>query len=120
MLQYARSSTVTRQHSDYRADYSHFREPLPITIEGGSYFDLPQDPKLRAQSSLITPTSFMDASSIKTPEAYMPTDRSAERPAEESTSDTEQPGGDVVLLVEDNAINMRVRISAGDSHFLAP
>lgn len=52
----------------------------------------------------------MDASSVKTPEAHMPIDRPAEQPAEEQTPHAEQPSGDVILLVEDNAINMRVRL----------
>jgi hypothetical protein len=52
----------------------------------------------------------MDASSVKTPETIRPADRSVEQPSEESTSDAEQLTGDVILLVEDNAINMRVRL----------
>jgi hypothetical protein len=55
----------------------------------------------------------MDASSVKTPESVKATDRSVEQPAEESGSDAQQLAGDKVLLVEDNAINMRVR----QSHF---
>lgn len=62
----------------------------------------------------------MDASSVKTPEAQMPTDRSTETPAEQSASGSKQLIGDVVLLVEDNGINMRVRLSTEDSLFLAP
>ena len=80
-----------------------------MTIEGDSYFDLPPNDESRT-SSLITPTTFMDASSAKTPEAHMPTDRSDETPADESASGTQTPGEDVILLVEDNAINMRVRL----------
>lgn len=80
-----------------------------MTIEGDSYFDLPRNDESRT-SSLITPTTFMDASSAKTPEAYMPTDRSDEKPADESASGSQSLGGDVILLVEDNAINMRVRL----------
>jgi hypothetical protein len=51
----------------------------------------------------------MDASSVQTPEALAPPDRSAEQSAEESEPDEKQPSRDTVLLVEDNAINMRVR-----------
>lgn len=91
-----------------------------MTIEGESYFDLPRDPESRAPSSLITPTSFMDASSVKTPEAQMSIERSADVPAEESASNDQHLVGDVVLLVEDNGINMRVRILTGDSHSMAP
>lgn len=80
-----------------------------MTIEGDSYFDLPRDSESRDPSSLITPTSFMNASSEKTPEAQTSIDHSAETPAEDTASDAEQLTGDVVLLVEDNAINMRVR-----------
>jgi hypothetical protein len=112
VLQYAKSSTITRQLSDYKSDNSRSREPLPKTIEGNSYFDLPRSQDPRTPSSLITPTSFMDASSVKTPETLRQAESPVENPAGESTtSDTKQPAGDTILLVEDNAINMRVRHS---------
>jgi hypothetical protein len=79
-----------------------------MTIEGDSYFDLPRDPDSRDPSSLITLTSFMNASSEKTPEAQTTIDRSAEMPVVDTASEDKQLTGDVVLLVEDNAINMRV------------
>jgi len=83
-----------------------------MTIEGDSYFDLPLNDDARTPSSLITPMTFMNASSVKTPESQISAERSVEPPAEESASVAEQPGsgGDVILLVEDNAINMRVRL----------
>jgi hypothetical protein len=51
----------------------------------------------------------MDASSVKTPDAYNLPDRSVETPVAELGSDAQELTGNMVLLVEDNAINMRVR-----------
>jgi len=115
VLQYARSSIITRQLSDYKSGNHRSREPLPKTIESTSYFDLPTNDATHTPSSLITPTSFMDASSVKTPETIKPTDRSTETLEEDLTPGAKQLVGDVILLVEDNAINMRVRLSAAIS-----
>ena len=51
----------------------------------------------------------MDASSVKTPDAYNLPDRSVKTPVAERGSDAHELTRDMVLLVEDNAINMRVR-----------
>lgn len=59
----------------------------------------------------------MDASSVKTPESQKPADDTTEAQAEEPASDAKQPTGDVILLVEDNAINMRVRHSRSNPTF---
>jgi hypothetical protein len=60
----------------------------------------------------------MDASSVKTPESQEPADNLVETAGEGSASFPRKPTGDVVLLVEDNAINMRVSFSFGNSHAL--
>ena len=90
---------------------------MPLTIEGNSYFDLPRNEHTQTPSSLITPVTFMDASSAKTPESQKPADETAETPEIEPASGAKQPIGDVILLVEDNAINMRVRHSTSNPTF---
>ena len=52
----------------------------------------------------------MDAASVKTPETQKLADDTTEKPAEEPASNAKQLTGDVILLVEDNAINMRVSL----------
>lgn len=109
VLQHAKDSTITRQPSDFRRDPSISSGPLPTIIEGSSYFDLPRSAESCTPNSVISPKSFMNASSAKTPEMSLPVGRKAETPAEQPASNDDQRGG-VILLVEDNAINMRVSL----------
>lgn len=109
----AKSSTTTRQISDYalhdtraHASSKIIHADTPDSKSGdadvtGSYFDLPivgETQHARKPSNVISPISFMDASSQKTPEMA----------AETSTAEDDHLGEDHILLVEDNAINMRV------------
>jgi hypothetical protein len=110
VLEYTKNSTITRRSSDYRIDRNHSRGPIPLTIEGNSYFDLPRNEDTRTPNSVITPTTFMNASEAKTPEPLSAIGRHIEHSEEQSAPNEDSRVGNVILLVEDNSINMRVRL----------
>ncbi|KAM0717977.1 hypothetical protein Q7P37_006309 [Cladosporium fusiforme] len=109
----ARSSVMTRQTSDYALYNTRAQTPSRI-IKGdtpeikpgdpektGSYFDLSRSQggqHARTSSNLITPVSFMEASSAQTPET----------PSTPVATAAQQQEADHILLVEDNTINMRL------------
>jgi hypothetical protein len=117
VVQYAQNSTVNRKQSDFGVNSdSIYKVRTPMMIEGEipenklgdeSYFELARETESDVPNSLITPMTFMNVSSAKTPELVIRHDKS---PAEKAELGAEQHVRDVILLVEDNAINMRVGI----------
>lgn len=106
----AKDSTITRQTSDY-ALHGTPAKPTSRIIKGdapqnttgdtGSYFELPRadnDQDSPTSKGVISPKSFMDASSAQTPKSDVGDPADA----------TGQSKEDTILLVEDNAINMKV------------
>lgn len=124
VLRHAKDSTVTRQDSDYGLHIDRANRQSPTTIRGdnvqqkpvgasqqpSSYFDLPRDRVARSPNSLITPVSFIQASSADSPEVASAVDGQVDASAEQPAPDAGHSTADTLLLVEDNAINMRVRI----------
>jgi hypothetical protein len=134
VLRYVRDSTITRQPSDFGPRGSRAHEPSPTTIRGGSsqrktispnqesYFELPRGGKRSNRGSLITPLSFMHASLAESPDASAVLERRIDASSEQPSPSADQVRRDLILLVEDNAINMRVspRHLTCDLHLLRP
>lgn len=131
-LRYARDSTITRQPSDFGSRSSRVHEPSPTTIRGDtsrrntsdqnqeSYFELPCGKTASNWGSLITPLSFMHASLADSPDAPAVVDRQTDSSAEQPSPNADRVRRGLILLVEDNAINMRVspHLFGCDSHVL--
>jgi hypothetical protein len=123
VLRYARDSTIIRQPGDYGSRSSRAHEPSPTTIRGDtswqsttnqyqdSYFELQHQSEARSPNSLITPISFMDASLADSPKGPAASDRDINAFVEHPASNADCVRGDKILLVEDNAFNMRVSLS---------
>jgi hypothetical protein len=120
VLRYVRDSTITRQPSDFGPRGSRVHEPSPTTIRGDSsqrktispnqesYFELPRGGKASNRGSLITPLSFMHASLADSPDASTVLGRQVDASSEQPSPSADRARRDLILLVEDNAINMRV------------
>lgn len=121
VLQCQVDSTATPSPSMSRSYDNRYYTAKPTTIEGPvstsqpivgeptSYFELPRDGRRRSPSSLITPISFMNAST-KSPGTPSSSNQHSDISVERRPSGSERHGGDTVLLVEDNVINMRVSL----------
>lgn len=121
VFQYEADSISTPSPSASRSYGNRSRMAKPTTIEGGaprskqivrepqSYFELPREGRPRSPSSLITPISFMNASTTS-PETPSSSGQNGEKAAEQRSSGSERHSGNMVLLVEDNVINMRVSL----------
>jgi len=120
VLRYVRDSTITRQPSDFGPRSSRVHEPSPTTIRGDtsqrktsnhsqeSYFELPHGGAASNRSSLITPLSFMQASVADSPDAIAVGERRTDAGVEQPSPNADLVRRELILLVEDNAINMRV------------
>lgn len=122
----AKDSTVTREADEYALHNNSRKQSTSKVFRGNtleskadgagmvkSYFELPrvgEHQRSRKSNDLITPVSFMDASAVKTPEIPTETQRTA----------AGQSLGDTILLVEDNAINMRVSRRIWRSRVVSP
>jgi hypothetical protein len=129
VLRYVRDSTITRQPSDFGSRSSRVHEPSPTIVRGDtsqrkttdqnqeSYFELPRGKTGSNRGSLITPLSFMHASLADSPEVV---DRQKDSSVEQPSPNADRVRRDLILLVEDNAINMRVspHLFGCDSHVL--
>lgn len=82
------------------------RDRLDSQGQTGSYFEIPRDHHARATSSVMTPVSFMEASTQRTPDSTVQV--AVQEDEAVSGADEADRQGDTTLLVEDNAINMRV------------
>lgn len=113
VLRHGQDSTVTGQDADYSPLNAVAHRHSPTTITGDtfqlnpleqkqqSYFQLPHRGPTRGSGSVITPNSLMDATTAESPQL---------RSARNGELDLTHSQGDTVLLVEDNAINMRVSL----------
>lgn len=120
VMRYATDSTIARQPSDFGTRSSRVHEPSPTTIRGDpsrrktiaptqeSYFELPRDGEASKRNSLITPMSFMHASLADSPDGPVAVDDVQDVPAEQPASNADPVRRDLILLVEDNSLNMRV------------
>lgn len=121
VLRHARDSTVTRQDSDYGSHSDCATRQSPSMIRSNSvqqkqagqtepsYFDIRPDGAARSPNSLITPVSFIQASTAESPPTASAVDSQIDASVEQPVSDVGRSRADTILLVEDNAINMRVR-----------
>jgi CheY-like chemotaxis protein len=114
VIRYAKNSTITRQPSDFGTRSSRVHEPSPTIVRGDrktvdppqeSYFEIPRDGEASKRNSIITPMSFMRAALADSPVAV---DSQQDDSAEQSNSDPVRR--DLILLVEDNSLNMRVSV----------
>jgi CheY-like chemotaxis protein len=114
VIRYAKNSTITRQPSDFGTRSSRVHEPSPTIVRGDrktvdppqeSYFEIPRDGEASKRNSLITPMSFMHAALADSPVAV---DSQQDDSTEQSNSDPVRR--DLILLVEDNSLNMRVSV----------
>jgi hypothetical protein len=122
VIRYATDSTTTRQPSEFGSRSSRVHELSPTIIKGDtsprkmtsrnqeSYFELPRDGKAAKRSSLLTPMAFMQASLADVPDGPVSVDSQQDASAEQPASNPDRVRRDLILLVEDNSLNMRVSL----------
>lgn len=124
VVKYAKDSTIIRQASDFASLNPIAQKQSPTTIRGdtsrptpnsrdqGSYFETPSsNSTARSPSSLMTPGSLMQATTAESPvgvASVADPDRQIEMSKAQPASNTDRPRGDMIMLVEDNNINLRV------------
>ena len=133
VIRNATDSITTMQPSEFGSRSSRVHELSPTIIKGDtsprkmtsrnqeSYFELPRDGKAAKRSSLPTPMSFMQASLADVLDGPASVDSQQDASAEQPASNPDRVRRDLILLVEDNSLNMRVSLHiCCDSHVLQP